>query len=456
VLLGLFATVVALLVTVVQVVDRDRQYRAFMADGDAALAAGGAFTAVEAYSKALVVRSTSVAAYLRRGQAYHTQQRDDEAIRDWHEASRLAPRATQPLELLGDLFSRRGEDAQAASYYERSVALDAQDPARLYKLALARYRAGAPQTAIDPLRRAVAQNDNFAEAWYLLGLVLRDTQATAEALAALEHAVRVAPTLSAAREELADLYRAAGRPVDELTQLQALASLDPGLPRDVAIALAEARHGDEDGAIVTLTTAAARDPNDSRVQLALGRVYLAKAQRTLDRATLSQAMAVLEAALGGTARRSEGLMLYGRALALQNDAAGAERILREAVATSPLIPDAFGDLADACERQGKFADAHDALARLDALQGDTAPNTIRAARARRLGLLALRANDPASALADLTRAMDGGLKDAATLGYAADAYWKLGKRTEAVAMLTQALALEPKNAELRRLARIIK
>ena len=38
-------------------------------------------------------------------------------------------------------------------------------------------------------------------------------------------------------------------------------------------------------------------------------------------------MAVLEAALGGTARRSEGLMLYGRALALQNDAAGAERIL---------------------------------------------------------------------------------------------------------------------------------
>ena len=149
-------------------------------------------------------------------------------------------------------------------------------------------------------------------------------------------------------------------------------------------------------------------------------------------------------------------MLYGRALALQNDAAGAERILREAVATSPLIPDAFGDLADACERQGKFADAHDALARLDALQGDTAPNTIRAARARCLGLLALRANDPASALADLTRAMDGGLKDAATLGYAADAYWKLGKRTEAVAMLTQALALEPKNAELRRLARIIK
>lgn len=455
-LLGLFAIVVALLVTVVQVVDRDRAYRAYMAEGDAALAAGSAFTAVEAYSQALGARADSVAAYLRRGQAYHSQQRDEEAIRDWHEASRLAPRSTPPLELLGDLFSRRGEDAQAASYYERSVALDAQDAARLYKLALARYRAGAPQGAVDPLRRAVMQNDNFAEAWHLLGLVLRDTQATAEAAAALEHAVRVAPTLSAAREELADLYRAAGRPVDELAQLQALASLDPSLPREIAIALAEVRHGDEDGAIATLTAAATRDPGDSQLQVALGRVYLAKAERTLARAPLAAAMTALEAALGGTARRSEGLMLYGRALTLQNDLAGAERILREATATSPLFPDAFGYLADACDRQGKYADAHDALARLDALQGDTASAPVRAARARRLGALALKAGDAASALADLQRAVDAGITDAGTLGSLAEAQWKTGRQADAIATLTQALALEPRNADLRRLARVIR
>ena len=56
-----------------------------------------------------------MAAHLRRGQAYRDEKRDDEAIRDWHEAVKLAPKSTQPLELLGDITSAHGEDAQAAT-----------------------------------------------------------------------------------------------------------------------------------------------------------------------------------------------------------------------------------------------------------------------------------------------------------------------------------------------------
>ncbi|TAK15044.1 MAG: tetratricopeptide repeat protein, partial [Acidobacteria bacterium] len=392
-----------------------------------------------------------MAAHLRRGQAYREEKRDDEAIRDWQDAAKLARKSTQPLELLGDILSTRGEDAQAATYYERAVQLDAADPTKLYKLALARYRAGLPAIAADPLRRAVAINDNFAEAHYLLGLVLRDTQQTTEAVASLERAIRISPGLIAAREELADLYRSLGRPVDELTQLQALSSLDASLPREVAIALAESRRGEFDGAIATLSAAAGRDPSDSQVQLALGRVHLEKAERTMDRQSIALALDALERALAGTARRSEGLTLLGRALYLSGDDAGAERLLREAVSTSPLIVEGFGYLADACERLRQYDAAREALEKLDTLQGDTAPRVVRTARARRLGLLSLKAGDAPTAVEFLQRAMDAGGRDPQLLGALADAQFKAGDVAAAKSSLADALALAPKDAELLRL-----
>ena len=96
-----------------------------------------------------------------------------------------------------------------------------------------------PACAIEPLRRALARNDSIAEAHYLLGLLYRDTGDIEHAVASLGSAVRLAPGLLAAREELADVYRSLGRAGDEMSQLQALATVDPGIERQIAIALAE-------------------------------------------------------------------------------------------------------------------------------------------------------------------------------------------------------------------------
>jgi len=447
---------VALLTIVIQVVDRDRRYRTLMADGDRALGAGNAFAASVSYSEALGLRPESVAAHIRRGQAYRDQRRADDAIRDWSDAARLAQRSTQPLELLGDLYSTQGDDARAASAYEKCVQLDPQDATRQYKLGLARYRAGSPSAAIEPLRRAVGINDNFGEAHYLLGLVLRDTRAVPLAIASLEQAIRVAPTMTAAREELADLYRSLGRPVDELTQLQSLASLDPQTPRNIALALAEARQGQFDGALATLNDAAAQEPNDSQVQLALGRVYLARAERNLDRRTITLAQSALERALAGTARRSEALALLGRAQFLSGDSATALRTLEAAVANAPVTIEALGYFADASERLGQFTDALDALTKLDALEGDTATAAVRSARLRRLGALALRTGNFSRARVYWQRVFDAGQRDATTMGQLADAQWRDGRAGEARTTLATALAADPNNVELLRLKRVIR
>ena len=439
-----------------QRINADRQYRRLVAEGDRALAAGESYRAVEAFSGALAFRPTSMVAYLRRGEAYRAQRRHDEAIRDWREATRLAPDAPQPLIALGDLFDATGDFSRAAEWYAQAVErLKDEDPSLLYRLALARYRAGSTGAAIDPLERAVARNDAAPEVHYLLGLLHRDTNNPTRAIQSLQTALTIAPNLTAAREELADLYRVAGRPVEEMAQLQMLAR--DGQPmRRVAIGLAEAREGQLDAAIGTLSTALAASPKDSRILIAIGRVYLSRAERTHDADAIEHATMVLEQALGGTARRSEGLALFGRAQFLSGNYADAERILREAVSTSPVDLEAFAFLADAAERLGHDVVARDALVNLDALQGDTAPSAVRWPRAVRIGDLSLRAGEFKLAAAYLGRAVDVQPDDWLALGLLAEARWHLGDRVTARTLLDQALALNPRDPRLLRIDRLIR
>jgi tetratricopeptide (TPR) repeat protein len=441
---------------VIQRLDRERQYRHFLASGDDALQSGNPYAAIEDFSGAIALRPDSMVAYFRRGQAYQLQRQEEQAIRDLREATRLAPDATPPLVTLGRLFDARGEPAEAAKWYGRAAErLRGEDPSLLYALALARYRAGSPATAREPLEQAIAHHDSSGQAYYLLGLVQRDLHDLDAAAAALEHAINIDRALVPAREELADLYRRQGRVADEMAQLQALAALDRQLDRRVSIALAHARHGQFDAAVATLTDGTQAEPGDSRVLLALGRVYLARAERTLDSRSGARALQSLEKALGGTARRSEGLALFGRALYLAGQHVYAERILREAVTTSPVDPEAFAYLADAAEQLAHPLEARDALLSLNLLQGDTIAAAARASRARRIGVLSLRGNDARTAATYLTQATNNGQDDGATLGLLAEAEWRSGNSAGARLTLDRALARDPQNPALTRLQRLI-
>jgi len=442
----------------VQNLDQDRHYRQLLATGERALRAGQGYAAVEAFSGAIVLRPDSMVAYYRRGEAYRLQGQDDWAIRDLRTASRLSPDAPQPLATLGDIYDRRGDPVQASEWYGKAAArLQDSDPAILYALALARYRAGFPAEAQAPLARAIERNPSMAEAHFLLGLVHRDAHAIDEAIASTEQAVRLAPTLVAAREELADLYHERGRSVDEVMQLSALATTDTAPARQVALALAEARRGQYDTALTRLTEANRTEVDQSRVLLAIGRVYLARAvARPNDRTSVSRAIVALERALGGTISRSEGLALYGRALLLSGDAPAAERILREATSTSPVELEAFAYLADAAEQLRHPLVARDALVQLDALEGSLATADVRRLRQRRIGALSLDAGDAPLALTYLTQALAAGPPEAGTLGLLARAKWQTGDPVGAKAALGQAMELDRQNMELLRLKRTIR
>ena len=455
-LLVVLALAVAAGVTAVQRLDQERRYRRLLADGERALSEGHGHQAIELFSGALALRPRSMVAYYRRGETYASQGLDDRAIRDLREAARISPTAPQPLDALGKLYDERGDPAQAAEWYRQAAdRLRDADPDLLYSLALALYRSGSPAAAMEPLRLALARRDS-AEGRYLFGLVARDARSGDEALASLQHAVRMAPTLLPAREELADLYREHGRSDDELRELRALSALDDQLHRHLPVGLAEARAGQFAAATRTLSAVAEANPSDSRVLVATGRILLAEAEHTGDRRTVARALGVLERALGGTARRSEGLALYGRALYLSGDVLAAERILQEALSTSPIDQEAFGFLADAAERASHPAVARAALLDLDAIQGDTASAEARGRRARRIGALSLALGDPKAAVRYLTQAADSAPPNAGTLGLLARAKWQSGDADGARTALGAAIALSASDPDLRRLARTIR
>lgn len=367
---GLAALTVGVLVAW-YAVRQEREFQRLIAAGDAALARDQTYGAIEAFSGALALKRESMLAYLKRGDTYRRRGELESALRDLRQAAALDAAAPRPIELLGDVNAEMERYERAAEHYRAFTQLDDRSPRVFYKLALAYYRSGRAAQAIEPLRQAVALDERFTEAHYLLGMCLRDRADEAGALDALTRAVAINPAFATAREELADLHERADHRREAIDQLEALAALEPArADRLVGVGLAYARWGRTDAAILTLGRAAERFPDEPAVYTALGRVWLQDAELRNDRVALGKALEALQPTATAAAATSAALMLYGRALFLAGSHAAAERLLLQATARGPAEPAAFRYLADAAERLGHLAEAHDALRRYVALVGE--------------------------------------------------------------------------------------
>jgi len=426
---------------------RERDYRALLARGDAALRDDQTYVALEAYSGAVALRPDSMLAHLRRAEAYQRRGEMDEAARDFRTAAALDPTATRPLDELGDVMYQRQRFRLAAELFESCLKLDERSPRVSYKLALARYRDGDLNAAVISARQAVRLDDRMADAYYVLGLALRDKHRFGEAQQAFERAVSLGPELVAAREELAELHGAAGRPADELAQLQAIATLDRAhVERDVAVALAHLRTGNTDAAVVTLSKALERAPDQPVVYAALGRVWLDIALARKDHPeALGKALEALARAASDAAATSEALTLYGRALLQSGEIELAALTLERATTRYPVDPASFLLHATAAERLDDPDTARQALIKYVALVPDD-PEL--GAHAGEIGALSLRVNDVATAVDWLQKAAASAPGDVRVLASLADAQVRFGNLDAARATVMRGLEKDPANVQL--------
>jgi tetratricopeptide (TPR) repeat protein len=450
-------TLAALAATVAFEVIRDRDYRTLIAHGDDALRNDLTFPAVEAYSGAVALRPDAMLPHLRRGEAYQRRGDLEAAVRDFRDAAALDGAATRPREELGDaLYQLQRYDA-ASTAYQSALALDDRLTRVEYKLAIARYRAGDLKNTITLLSKLTRGNEATAEMHYLLGLGLKDSGRAPDAQHAFEKAIAMSPGFIAAREELSDLYGRERRRTDALEQLQVLAGLDrTHVERQVLVALAQAKAGHTEPAVVTLGTALERTPDDPRVYQALGQVWLQDAEAHDDRLSLNKAVEALERAATGSNASSDTLTWFGRALLRDEQIDRAEQVLQLATTRFPVDATAFFYYADAAERLKHLDAARQALIDFAALQGDDGQV---AERAEHIAKLSMQLSDPAAAAKWLRKAVDEGGPEGAgvrRLAALADAQLKAGDTDAAAATVTRGLAIDPNNRELVTLSRRLK
>ena len=435
-----------------QTTARDRAYRAFLAQGDAALHDEQTFVAIEAFSGAIALRPDSMLAHLKRGETYQRRAELDEAARDFRTAAELDPTATRPLEALGDALYQLRRFDRAADAYGLDLALDDRSAGVSYKLALTWYRAGNVDRALGTLDQTLRLDDRLADGHYLRGLCLREKRRNAEAIQSLEKAVALSPGLIAAREELADLYGASTRHADEIEQLQVLAGLDRDhTERQIAVGLAQARAGHSDLAVLTLGSALERTPNQPLIYRALGQVWLDVAEARNDRVALSKALEALGRVASDPGATSDILTLYGRALVLDGQFDVAERTFQQATTRFPVEPAAFTLYAAAAERQNHFDAARDALIEYS----DLAPDDNLVPQATHIATLSLRLNDPRTAVTWLTRAASTSPNNIKLMTALAAAQLQAGDRDDAHATIARGLDKAPNDPTLTALGRRI-
>jgi tetratricopeptide (TPR) repeat protein len=441
-----------------QAMRRERDYRALLARGNAALRDDETFGAIEAYSGAIALRPDSMLPHLRRGETYLRRGELSAAARDLQAAVVLDPTATRPLDELGDVKYLQQRFKRAAEIYDEDLRLDDRAALIGYKRALALYRSHDLDAALASLEAALRVNDHMAEAYYLRGLCLSEQRRTVQATRAFEKATALSPTLIPAREELAFLYGALGRHEDQIDQLQMLAVLDREHDeRRIAVGLAHARWSLDqrepeatrathaDLAVLVLNGALKRSADQPAILTALGRAWLDVAQARRDPFALSKAIEALERVAARPDATSETLTAYGRALLEDGRADLAERHLRLATERYPIEPAAFLFHATAAEQRNHLDAARQSLIRYGALVNEEEQLVQRASR---ISALSLKLNDAATARIWLQRAVAASPNDPVLLASLAEAQLKLGERAAALATIAKGLEKDPDNAAL--------
>lgn len=131
--------------------------------------------------------------------------RPQEAVRHIEEACRLAPDNAEHWYRLGLAYNEAGRSQEAGAALERAVQLDPRHARAWYNLGLARHQRGDAGGALSALARAESADAASPDYPYAAATILAQMGRVAEARAAAERALSIAPGHDPARQLLRQL-----------------------------------------------------------------------------------------------------------------------------------------------------------------------------------------------------------------------------------------------------------
>jgi tetratricopeptide (TPR) repeat protein len=155
--------------------------------------------------------------------------------------SNMAPDLAEGHHWLGRTLLARGEAPGALAQLKRSVDMSPGNATYLMHLAVAQERTSMLMDAVETYQKAIAADPNLLEAQERFGLLYAGNDRCDLASPIFEKALKLAPTLSRLKLDLADCRLRTRRPAEAVRLYQEVADADPKQP-GVHYRLARAIH----------------------------------------------------------------------------------------------------------------------------------------------------------------------------------------------------------------------
>jgi tetratricopeptide (TPR) repeat protein len=312
-----------------------------------------------------------------------------EGVRQLKEIVRAEPSSGAAYFYLSTVYTGLGHNDTAYHYLEAAMKANPGQGAYYHQLGLIRSREGCRPEALEAFQQALQRGMGTDEslAWRHVGDVYVDLLAPEKAVEAYQNAIKFDPNDAAAHLALGKLYLDRNNSDRAILELSAALKLSPDLA-DVHASLGRAwrAKGDPAAALNILKQDVERNPSDQEARYVLGQTLLSvgrtdDGRREMDefrrvQERISQTNSLFESAVqraqAGELERAENLLketlrlapqyapalrVLGAVLLNQGNTQRALEMLQQALASNPLNPETYFDMATAYFRSGKLSEA---------------------------------------------------------------------------------------------------
>jgi tetratricopeptide (TPR) repeat protein len=199
-----------------------------MLAADTFLTIGDARRAESTYQHVLKVNASNPMAYSRLGYLYGSQNRLDEALKQFEDMARRDPKATGVATMIGTILGLQNKPNEARKQYERALALDPKNPVAANNLAWDYAETGQNlDVALNLAQTAKARVPDSASATDTLGWVYYKKGLASLAVTTLAEASEKAPSDPSIRYRLGLAYLKNGDQKRARASLEGALKLNP-------------------------------------------------------------------------------------------------------------------------------------------------------------------------------------------------------------------------------------